>query len=233
MDSIISSVVTPVVESLLAPVKKHLGFFVSSTKYVTDMKEKMAQLSLTEQDIRHKWEEAVARNHDVSHHVLPWLEEVKKMNQKAQSIPTAIAKYTDQEDLKEETEDARADRLHRKFEGISQQGQKVLVIIDDLWKVFDLKDVGLSPLPNGFKLLFTSRDRRICTKMGVRNESIFDVGFLNYKEAKTLFFRAVGISDADDPSLQRIGEDIVKRCGGLPIAIVTIAKSLADNIHDA
>ncbi|KAL8248398.1 hypothetical protein R6Q59_005266 [Mikania micrantha] len=372
MDSIISSVVTPVVESLLAPIKKHLGFLVSSTKYVTDMKEKMAQLSLTEQDIRHKWEEAVARNHEVSHHVLPWLEEVKKINQKAQSIPTggircfnmgkrykagkhsyyilekiqaletrgstivvplpntqiplaevvsnptrpstsgtqnndfesrdltrkaalkslqsnnneshkmvalcgmggvgkttmmehikkdvedskmfdrvvkvvlgenvetialqrAIAKYIDLEDLKEETEDARADRLRRKFEEMSQKGKNVLVIMDDLWKEFDLKDVGLSPLPNGFKLLFTSRDKSVCTKMGVKNsnDSIFDVGFLNYEEAKTLFFKVVGISDGDDPLLQRIGEDIVKRCDGLPIAIVTIAKSLTDNIPEA
>ncbi|KAL8248382.1 hypothetical protein R6Q59_005250 [Mikania micrantha] len=368
MDSIISSVVTPVVESVLAPVKKHLDFMVSSTKYVTDMKEKMAQLSLTEQDIRHKWEEAVARNHEVSHHVSPWLEEVKKMNQKAQSIPTGgiecfnmtkrykagkksynilveiqaletrgstivftntqkplaevvsthtrsstdgtqnndfesrdlirkaaikslqlnnneshkmialcgmggvgkttmmehikkdvdsskmfdrvvkvvlgenadiislqrdIAEYINLEDLKEKAKDARADRLRGMFEEMSQQGKKVLVIMDDIWKVFDLKDVGLSPLPNGFKLLFTSRDKSVCTKMGVRNDSIFDVGFLNDEEAKTLFFRVVGISECDDPSLQRIGEYIVKRCGGLPIAIVTIAKSLRDNIPEA
>ncbi|KAL8248389.1 hypothetical protein R6Q59_005257 [Mikania micrantha] len=281
MDSIISSVVTPVVESLLAPVKKHLGFLVSSTKYVTDMKKKMAQLSLTEQDIRHKLEEAVERNNEVSNHVLPWLEEVKKMNQKAQSIPTGgiqcfnmtkrykvgkqsynptrpstsgtqnndfesrdltrkaalkslqsnnneshkmialcgmggvgkttmmehikkdvdsskmfdrvvkvvlgenadiislqrdIAEYINLEDLKEKAKDARADRLRGMFEEMSQQGKKVLVIMDDIWKVFDLKDVGLSPLPNGFKLLFTSRDKSICTKMGVRNsnDSLFE-----------------------------------------------------------
>ncbi|KAL8229398.1 hypothetical protein R6Q57_014298 [Mikania cordata] len=368
MDSIISSIITPVVGSLMAPIKKHLGFLVSSTKHVTDMKEKMAQLNLTEQDTRQKWEEAVARNHEVSHHVSPWLEEVKKMNQKVQSIPTGgiecfnmakrykvgkqsynilveiqaletwrltfeftntqkplamvvstptrpsidgtqnndcesrdlirkvalkslqtkndeshkmialcrmggvgkttmmehikkdveaskmfdclvkvvlgenvdaialqrdIAKYINLEDLKEEAKDARADRLRSIFEGMSQQGKKVLAIMDDLWKVFDLKDVGLSPLPNGFKLLFTSRDRRVCTQMGVRNDSIFDVGFLNYKEAKTLFFRVVGLSDGDDPPLQKIGEDIVKKCGGLPIVIVTIAKSLTNNIQEA
>ncbi|KAL8248927.1 hypothetical protein R6Q59_005795 [Mikania micrantha] len=363
MDSIISSIITPVVGSLMAPIKKHLGFLVSSTKHVIDMKEKMAQLSLTEQDTRHKWEEAVARNHEVSNHVSPWLDEVKKMNQKVQSIPTGgiecfnvakrckvgkqsynilveiqaletwrstfeftntqkplamvvsstdgtqnndfesrdlirkaalkslqsknneshkmialcgmggvgkttmmehikkdveaskmfdclvkvvlgenvdtialqrdIAKYINLEDLKEEAKDARADRLHSIFEEMSKQGKKVLVIMDDLWKVFDLKDVGLSPLPKGFKLLFTSRDRRVCTQMGVRNDSIFDVGFLNYIEAKTLFFRVVGLSDGDNPPLQKIGEDIVKKCGGLPIAIVTIAKSLTDNIHEA
>ncbi|KAL8260755.1 hypothetical protein R6Q59_028708 [Mikania micrantha] len=88
MDGIIRSFITPVVGSLMAQIKKHLDFLVSSAKHVTDMKEKMAQLSHTEQDIRHKWEEAVARNHEVSYHVFPWLEDVKKMNQKAQSIPT-------------------------------------------------------------------------------------------------------------------------------------------------
>ncbi|KAD7478958.1 hypothetical protein E3N88_02094 [Mikania micrantha] len=369
MDSIISSIVTPVVGSLMAPIKKHLGFLISYTKHVTYMKEKMAQLSLTEQDTRHKWEEAVARNLEVSHHVSPWLEEVEKMNQKAQSIPTAgigcfnmakrykvgkqsynilveiqaletwrstfeftnkqkplaevvtpptrpfitdstqnndfesrdlirkaalkslqsnnneshkmvalcgmggvgkttmmdhikkdveaskmfdrvlkvvlgenadiislqrdIAEYINLEDIKEEAKDARADRLRSIFERMSQQGKKVLVIMDDIWKVFDLKDVGLSPLPNGFKLLFTSRDKSVCTQMGVRNDSIFDVGFLKYEEAKALFFRVVGLSDGDDPPLQKIGEDIVKKCGGLPIAIVTIAKSLTDNIQEA
>ncbi|KAL8228882.1 hypothetical protein R6Q57_013782 [Mikania cordata] len=364
MDSIISSIITPVVGSLLAHVKKHLGFLVSSAKHVTDTKKKMDQLSLTEQDTRHKWEEAVARNHEVS----PWLEDVKKTNDKVQNILTTgiecfnmakrykvgkqsynilveiqdlekqrstfdftnkqkplaevvtsptrpstdgtqnndfksrdlirkaalkslqsnnndshkmvalcgmggvgkttmmehikkdveasrmfdrvvkvvlgenadiislqrdIAEYINLEDLREEAEHARADRLLSIFKRMSQHGKKVLVIMDDLWKVFDLKDVGLSPLPNGFKLLFTSRYKSVCTQMGVRNDSIFDVGFLNYEDAKTLFFRVVGISDGDDPSLQRIGEDIVKRCGGLPIAIVTIAKSLTDNIPEA
>ncbi|KAI3670224.1 hypothetical protein L1987_88042 [Smallanthus sonchifolius] len=88
MDTIISSIITPVVESLMVPVKKHLGFLVSSTKYVKDMKEKMKHLNLTEQDTRRDWEEAVARNHVVSHHVPQWLEDVQKMNERAQSIPT-------------------------------------------------------------------------------------------------------------------------------------------------
>ncbi|KAI3670250.1 hypothetical protein L1987_88070 [Smallanthus sonchifolius] len=85
---LVNLVISPVVQSLMVPVKKHLGFLFSSTKYVKDMKEKMEQLSLTEQDIRHNWDEAVARNHEVSHHVSPWLEKVQKMNEKAQGIPT-------------------------------------------------------------------------------------------------------------------------------------------------
>ncbi|KAJ0693012.1 putative P-loop containing nucleoside triphosphate hydrolase, leucine-rich repeat domain superfamily [Helianthus annuus] len=122
------------------------------------------------------------------------------------------------------------------FEAKSQQGQKKnLVIMDDIWKEVDLIDVGLSPLPNGFKLLLTSRFEDVCNKMGVRIDSIFRVRVLSDPEATTLFFTTVGPfpSDGDDDKLQRTGEDIVKKCCGLPIAIVTIAKTLSGDIEEA
>ncbi|KAK1422915.1 hypothetical protein QVD17_18204 [Tagetes erecta] len=87
MDALVSSIVTSVVQSLMAPLKKQFGFLISSTKNFNDMVEKMAQLNLTERDIRDKWEYAIARNLEVSHHVSPWLEKVKETNEKAQSIP--------------------------------------------------------------------------------------------------------------------------------------------------
>nr|XP_043606719.1 uncharacterized protein LOC122578755 isoform X2 [Erigeron canadensis] len=139
--------------------------------------------------------------------------------------------------LTETTKDARAERLRNKFIGMSQNGKKkILVIVDDLWKEFDLKDVGLaSPLPNGFKILFTSRFENVCTQMGVETVSIFKVAVLNDEEAKSLFFGIVGlsVSDGDDPELQKIGENIAMRCGGLPIAVKTMANYLRDNIEDA
>ncbi|KAI7744908.1 hypothetical protein M8C21_016648, partial [Ambrosia artemisiifolia] len=363
-----SLVITPVVESLMVPVKKHLGFLVSSTKHVKDMKEEMDQLNLTEQDIQHKKHTADLNFLEVSRHVKPWLQDVTKMKEKVQSIPTAgigcfnvakrykagkqscvlveqikalneqgskiswtnerkslakvpstsaaathgtqttfesresvfnaalqslqsndesqkmialcgmggIGKTTMMEQLKkavedskmfdwvvkvvlgenpdifalqqavaeyikegltEKTKDVRAELLRKKFEGMSHNGQKkILVIMDDLWKEVDLKDVGLtSPLPNGFKLLFTSRFEGVCTKMGVTPNSIFRVGVLNEAEAKTLFFEIARPtpSDGDHDEFQKIGDDIVSKCRGLPIALKTIAKSLIGNVKEA
>ncbi|KAJ0844604.1 putative P-loop containing nucleoside triphosphate hydrolase, leucine-rich repeat domain superfamily [Helianthus annuus] len=371
MDAIINSIVTPVVESLMVPVKKHLGFLVSSTKHVKAMKEELDQLNVTEQDIQEKKTTADANYHVVSRLVSPWFEDVQKMKEKAQSIPTAgigcfnvakrykagkqsciivqqtkalkeraseiswtneqkslakvpstsapvphgtqtttfesrdsvfnaalqslqsndesqkmialcgmggVGKTTMMEQLKKAVEDskmfdwvvkvvlgestdpfvlqqavaeyihqdlsektivARAELLRKKFEGMSQNGQKkILVLMDDIWKEVDLKDVGLtSPLPNGFKLLFTSRFEPICTRMGGRPSSIFRVGVLHEEEAKTLFFEIVrptpSDGDDDDEELQKIGENIVKKCGGLPIALKTIANSLNGNIKEA
>ncbi|KAL8266285.1 hypothetical protein R6Q59_003629 [Mikania micrantha] len=151
------------------------------------------------------------------------------------SLQQAIAQYIGK-DLTETNKDARAERLREKLVDMSDDGKKkVLVIMDDIWKEVDLKDVGLSPLPNGFKLLLTSRFEYVCTQMGVKRDSIFNLRVLNDAEAKTLFFGVVGrLSEGDDDlELQKVGEGIVKKCGGLPIAIITIAKSLSGNIKEA
>ena len=43
--------------------------------------------------------------------------------------------------------------------------------MDDVWEKVELKDIGLSPLPNGVKLLLTSRDENVCTKIVVEANS--------------------------------------------------------------
>ncbi|XP_035840442.1 probable disease resistance protein At4g27220 isoform X1 [Helianthus annuus] len=361
----VSPIIGPIVESLLVPVKKHLGFLVSSTKYVKKMDTRMKQLNVIAQEVQDERDKAVGNTEVVPARVEPWLEEVKNLNERSNLIeaigcfnvtkrykvgkqsygileeikdledreskiefthaqrPLAevgststqpststmgtqdnfesrdlifnnalkalqsneeshsmialcgmggVGKTTMMEQLKkavedlkmfdlvvkvvfgentdrtslqkaiaeyigntlvETTKDARADRLRKIFEVKSEQGQKkILVIMDDIWKEVELTDFGLSPLPNGLKLLFTSRFENVCTQMGVRIASIFRVGVLSGIEAKTLFFRICHL-DGDQDELQRIGEDIVKKCGGLPIAIVTIAKSLRGNKKEA
>ncbi|KAI7752912.1 hypothetical protein M8C21_000071, partial [Ambrosia artemisiifolia] len=213
----------PIVEALLGPVKKHLGFLVSSTENVTDMKNKMDQLEITAQEVQDDLDKAVLHTEVVPAHAQPWLKEVENLkirrnsieatgcfnvikrykagkqsfklvkeiedlenrkttmmeqlkkavedlgtfdwvvrvdigeNSDPYSLQQAVAEYTG-ERLNETAISARAARLTKMFEVQSQQGKKKnLVIMDDLWKEVDLKDVGLSPLPNGFKLLFTSR----------------------------------------------------------------------------
>ncbi|KAM0058245.1 putative AAA+ ATPase domain, P-loop containing nucleoside triphosphate hydrolase [Helianthus debilis subsp. tardiflorus] len=368
MDFVSPIIIDPIVTSFIDPIKKRLCFLVSSTKYVKDMNKEMDQLKLTEQDVKDKKKIADSNNHVVSHHVPAWLEDVEKMKDKTENIPTgaikwfnvakrykvgkqsyatlgqikaliernkcdikwtneqkslakvlsdvapgspdgtqfifgsrdlifkealkslepnnethnmialcgmagvgkttmmeqlkkavkdpkmfdwvvkvvigentdpislqqAIAQYIGK-DLTETNKDARADRLREKLVDMSEDGKKkILVIMDDIWKEVDLKDVGLSPLPKGFKLLLTSRFEYVCTQMGVKRDSIFNLRVLNDAEARSLFFGIAGpISEGDDPQLQKIGENIVKKCGGLPIAITTIAKSLSGNIKEA
>ncbi|KAJ9542209.1 LOW QUALITY PROTEIN: hypothetical protein OSB04_028715 [Centaurea solstitialis] len=132
----------------------------------------------------------------------------------------------------------RASELRRSFEAHSREGKKFLVVLDDVWEFVDLSDIGLSPLPNqgvDFKILLTSRNRQVCIEMGVELNSILDVKLLTVQEAKSFFFQFARISeDVDlDHDLRNIGDDIAKRCHGLPIAIKTIAYTLKGKNKEA
>ncbi|KAK9051581.1 hypothetical protein SSX86_028208 [Deinandra increscens subsp. villosa] len=150
------------------------------------------------------------------------------------AIQNDIAEYMG-EALKETGRDARAARLGERFKGISENGTiKIFVILDDVWEHIDLKDIGLtSPLPNGFKILITSRDEKVCSKMDIEPSSIFKVVGLKKVEANALFWEIVRLPDGINSELHNIGEDILNKCGGLPLAIKTIASTLRYEEKDA
>ncbi|KAI7734680.1 hypothetical protein M8C21_009098, partial [Ambrosia artemisiifolia] len=143
-------------------------------------------------------------------------------------VQQTIAEQTG-ETLSETTNDTRAKHLKERFKVRSEEGRKkILVIVDDIWEVFNLEYIGLtSPLPNGFKLLLTSREETACIDMGIETSSIFKIEVLKDPEDKNLFWETTGLGSHNDiTDLLQIGEDIIKRCRGLPIAIKTIASTL-------
>ncbi|XP_071700584.1 probable disease resistance protein At4g27220 [Rutidosis leptorrhynchoides] len=373
MDQLVAPVVTPVVESIMEVIKRHVGYLLSSTNNINEMHTNMEELNAMARDMKTKKETNVANDLEVPDYVPVWLTKVEKISEEVGSIPTGgigcfnmkarydagkrssdilkdiedlkkqkgeiiwsneprilgrvrstrpstsepvagdidtqnvikssrelmfddalkalepnnkcqmmalcgmggVGKSTMMEHLKkvaegrkmfdfivkvvigkskskmmiqdavaenigrsvtETDEDNRAERLRKRFEGISKDGKKedgkmkMLVILDDLWEVLDLKDIGLTiPLPEGFKLLLTSRDERVCAQMGVEPRSIIRMVALEELEAKKLFWEIAGKVSDDDHDLIRIGEDIVKKCGGLPMAIKTIASTLGVN----
>nr|XP_043622423.1 disease resistance protein At4g27190-like [Erigeron canadensis] len=150
------------------------------------------------------------------------------------AIQDAVADYL-AINLKEITTiSARADKLRGWFENYSEGGKnKILVILDDVWQLVDLNNIGLTTLPNqgiDFKLLLTSRSRDVCIEMGVEANSIFNVKLLANVEAQRFFWKFInGSGEATlDLDLLKLGDDIVTRCQGLPIAIKTIASTLED-----
>ncbi|MFS8008211.1 putative P-loop containing nucleoside triphosphate hydrolase, leucine-rich repeat domain superfamily [Helianthus anomalus] len=133
--------------------------------------------------------------------------------------------------LPEATKDARAELLCRRFKKILENGAtKILVILDDVWEKVELKDIGLtSPLPNGVRLLITSRDSNICTQIAASVDLVLQlvrVDVLEEAEAQSLFSQITGLLKEDDYDLYQIGCDIVKKCGFLPLAIKLIGMTL-------
>ncbi|KAM7477480.1 hypothetical protein LguiA_025693 [Lonicera macranthoides] len=117
---------------------------------------------------------------------------------------------------------ARAQRLHERL----ANGNKVLVILDDVWESFDMKEIGI-PIGDErkeCKVALTSRNTDVCSQMGTQKN--FAIEILSEQEAWGLFKENVGnCVDADD-DVRHIAGKVAKECGGLPLAIVTVAKAL-------
>ncbi|KAL6324451.1 hypothetical protein AAG906_013055 [Vitis piasezkii] len=122
--------------------------------------------------------------------------------------------------FEEESETGRAGRLSQRL----TQEKKLLIILDDLWAGLNLKDVGIPSDHKGLKMVLTSRELDVLSnEMGTQEN--FAVEDLPPGEAWSLFKKMTSDS-IEKPDLQPTAEEVLKKCGGLPIAIVTVAKAL-------
>ncbi|MBA0860891.1 hypothetical protein Goshw_022240 [Gossypium schwendimanii] len=124
--------------------------------------------------------------------------------------------------FKEPSMNGRASRLCQRL----KTEKKILVVFDDIWTRLDLMEVGI-PLGGEDQvctILLTSRDRNVLTKHMDAKKS-FPVGVLEDKEAWD-FFKKIAGDGVESHDLPPIAIEVAKRCGGLPIAIRTLATSL-------
>ncbi|KAH9754946.1 Disease resistance protein [Citrus sinensis] len=123
--------------------------------------------------------------------------------------------------LHEETVSRRASRLYERL----KEEKKILVVLDNLWKCLNLETVGIpyGDDHKGCKILLTSRDRSVLLKMG--SAPPFLIGVLNEEEAWRLFKMTAG-DDVEHRELNSTARNVAMACGGLPIALTTIARAL-------
>ncbi|KAK6933611.1 NB-ARC [Dillenia turbinata] len=125
---------------------------------------------------------------------------------------------------KSDTDSVRAGRLHEKLEKTG----KVLVILDDLWKHLDLEAVGI-PSPDKHKcckIVITTRRKDVCDQMDCKNNTL-SVMSLSEEEGWHLFKKMAGdcVTSAE---VKPVAIEVAKECGGLPLAIVVVARALKD-----
>jgi Leucine-rich repeat (LRR) protein len=104
------------------------------------------------------------------------------------------------------------------------------LVLDDVWNsdvlVNLLWDV-LTKATNGV-ILVTTRYQTVAMQMGVRNENIHQPTILSTKSGWEMLCKKTFLIDiVDINNLEEVGIEIVKRCGGLPLAIKAIAGLLA------
>ncbi|KAL9431905.1 hypothetical protein AB3S75_026999 [Citrus x aurantiifolia] len=105
-------------------------------------------------------------------------------------------------------------------------GEKFLLLLDDVWEQIDLEAVGI-PVPgseNGSKIFMASRELDVCRNMDVN--MVVKLETLSMKDAWELFCKEVG-GIIQSPDIHLYARAIVKGCCGLPLLTIVTAKALA------
>ncbi|XP_042519704.1 probable disease resistance protein At1g61300 isoform X1 [Macadamia integrifolia] len=111
---------------------------------------------------------------------------------------------------------------------------KYMLILDDMWEPFDLTEICiLAPKKeNGCKLLISSRSKDVVTRFVIpfaakKSLRSIQVNKLGEDEAWELFVQKVGEDITSEPTIEPIAKEVLKKCGGLPLAIIVIGGTMS------
>nr|GMC46833.1 disease resistance protein At4g27190-like [Ipomoea batatas] len=154
---------------------------------------------------------------DPTFNIVIWV--VVSRNATVESVQSKIAERLKLQHMM--NKESMASLLYNKLEG-----QRFLLILDDIWEEINLDDVGI-PRPSehsGSKIILTTRDFNVCQQM--LTDIHFQVGRLHPEEAWKLFRETVEEEGVDDDQIKPMAEAIVKECDGLPLALIIVGASL-------
>ncbi|KAJ9676904.1 hypothetical protein PVL29_022085 [Vitis rotundifolia] len=109
-------------------------------------------------------------------------------------------------------------------------GEKFLLVLDDVWntdreKWLKLKDL-LVDGANGSKILVTTRKKSIASIMGTF--PMQEIKGLSHEDCLSLFVKCAFMDGEDKqyPTLLKIGDQIVEKCAGVPLAVRSLGSLL-------
>ncbi|XP_022748099.1 putative disease resistance RPP13-like protein 1 [Durio zibethinus] len=114
-------------------------------------------------------------------------------------------------------------------------GRKFLLVLDNVWnesfREWDLLRRPLQVGAPGSKIIVTTRSQSVSST--IHDVLVHDLQMLSKEDCWSLFAKhAFGDNDPDeDSTLKGIGEEIVKKCKGLPLAIKTLGSLLHSEVE--
>ncbi|XP_062020752.1 disease resistance protein At4g27190-like [Rosa rugosa] len=127
--------------------------------------------------------------------------------------------------LHETTKMARAARLRERI----IRGKKILIILDDIWDTIDLSIIGIPSHDElagcGSKVILTTRRIQVCHAMG--SQVKIPLNLLSEDDSWNLFVKNARKS-FESTNFCAVAKQVTKECGGLPIALIAVARALGD-----
>ncbi|KAM3254835.1 hypothetical protein ACQJBY_048347 [Aegilops geniculata] len=112
------------------------------------------------------------------------------------------------------------------------KNKRYFVIIDDIWSNQAWKIIKCALFPNdvGSKIMTTTRSitiAKLCCSP--QHDHVYEIMPLTEANSKSLFLKRIfGSGDMCPPKLEEVSSEILKKCGGSPLAIITVASLLAN-----
>ncbi|XP_027360269.1 disease resistance protein RPM1-like [Abrus precatorius] len=121
-----------------------------------------------------------------------------------------------------------SDRLKEVIKNLLQSS-RYLIVLDDVWhvKVWDSVKLALPNNDRGSRVMLTTRKKDIALYSCAQLGKDFNLEFLPEREAWSLFCRKTFQGNSCPPHLEQVCMNVLKMCGGLPLAIVAISGALA------
>ncbi|GMP83603.1 hypothetical protein CsSME_00037451 [Camellia sinensis var. sinensis] len=158
-------------------------------------------------------------------HIRAWanVSQVPRKREMLLDILHCVTVLNDKEEI--QSNERLGEKLYKKL-----KGKKYLIVLDDIWDIGAWVDLKMY-LPNdnnGSRVMFTSRLKEVAMHASP-NSHPHCLRFLTEEEGWELLQWKVFQNESCPPKLIEIGKQIMKKCEGLPLAIVVIAGLLAKN----
>ncbi|XP_039174046.1 uncharacterized protein LOC120296295 isoform X2 [Eucalyptus grandis] len=135
-------------------------------------------------------------------------------------LQSDIWKELKEREMEEEYVKKRAAKLSKDL----SMKKNFVLILDDVWEHFELRDVGIPNRADGYKLVLTTRSSTVCARMGCKE---IEIRPLCEKDAWNLFVEYDGYKGVlGMEKIEKVAKAIVEKCAGLPLAIITMARSM-------
>ncbi|KAJ0981022.1 hypothetical protein J5N97_009277 [Dioscorea zingiberensis] len=136
-------------------------------------------------------------------------------------IQTGIAESLHLE-LKEDTVEVRAGKIEERLMG--KEGNRVLVVLDDLWEMLELSKVRIPDLNKGTcRVVITTRREDVCDQMDCQKK--VELRALSGEESWLLFKSRAG-NVVESLTMKEVAGNVAKQCAGLPLALVVLGTAL-------
>lgn len=99
-----------------------------------------------------------------------------------------------------------------------------ILILDGLWKPFEVKDVGIPVETGKLKLIVTTRSPDVCRMMLCQKQ--IKIELLDMEDSWRLFLKKLCFAGELPQEVEQIARSLLDRCCGLPLGIIEIASRM-------